>query len=146
MTERRNGFVPKSKAEYRRMQRLRGMTFRVAVVVQGDKDGDNDTDPTMVKPERPQVTLSFKGSQRALLQVVFDRLRGVLMQEYEIRPVILPEMVNGTQTSWYDVVCFEPDVQLASPQEWCPLIARMMNRCIRCEMTVCRNYEQFLNL
>ena len=143
MTKRRTGFQPKTAGEYRRMKRLQGMTFRVAVAVW---EPDELARQEMTDQERRQVTFSFKGAQKALLRAVFDRLRGVLMRDYEIRPVMLPEMVQGIQTSWYDVVCTDADTQLASPHEWCRLAARLMNRHLRCEVTLCANYDQFLQL
>ena len=144
MAKRRTGFVPKNDAEYRRMKRLQGMTFRVAMAIR--EDYTEDCSATVVGGTGNQLIISVKGAQRALLRAVFDRLNGVLMADYEIQPVMLQEMVQGVQTSWYDVVCHKPDTHMASPIEWCRLIARLMNRYLRCEVTMCAKYEQFLNL
>ena len=166
MTKRRTGFVPKTRAEQRLWQRLRGMTFRVAMVVM-------TTDTPAAKPlgtltdggaavagrrgpagepagkvaDLPSaMTIAVKGCPRGLLRAVTDRLRGVMAEEVEIRVVRLPDLVQGVQTSWYEVVCRGADVRLAAPLEWCRLMAGLMNRYLRCEVTLCQSYEQFLRL
>ena len=140
MTKRRTGFVPKTRAEQRLWQRLRGMTFRVAMVVMmpaTEVAGTGRSDA---------MTIAVKGCPKGLLRAVTDRLRGVMAEEVEIRVVRLPDLVQGVQTSWDEVVCRGADVRLAAPLEWGRLMAGLMNRHLRCEVTLCANYDQFLQL
>ena len=159
MTKRRTGFVPKTRAEQRLWQRLRGMTFRVAMVVMttdtpAAKPLGTLTDGGAGKPDAKAtgtersgaMTIAVKGCPKGLLRAVTDRLRGVMAEDIEIQVVRLPDLVQGVQTSWYDVVCTDADTQLAAPMEWCRLAARLMNRHLRCEVTLCQSYEQFLRL
>ena len=157
MTKRRTGFVPKTRAEQRLWQRLRGMTFRVAMVVmmpatevagtERSDGGAGKPDAKATGTERSGVmTIAVKGCPKGLLRAVTDRLRGVMAEEVEIRVVRLPDLVQGVQTSWYEVVCRGADVRLAAPLEWCRLMAGLMNRYLRCEVTLCQSYEQFLRL
>ena len=140
MTKRRTGFVPKTRAEQRLWQRLRGMTFRVAMVVMMPATEVAGTGRSGM------MTIAVKGCPKGLLRAVTDRLRGVMAEEVEIRVVRLPDLVQGVQTSWYEVVCRQADVRLAAPLEWCRLMAGLMNRYLRCEVTLCQSYEQFLRL
>ena len=140
MTKRRTGFVPKTRAEQRLWQRLRGMTFRVAMVVMMPATEVAGTERSGV------MTIAVKGCPKGLLRAVTDRLRGVMAEDIEIQVVRLPDLVQGVQTSWYDVVCRGADVRLAAPLEWCRLMAGLMNRYLRCEVTLCQSYEQFLRL
>ena len=140
MTKRRTGFVPKTRAEQRLWQRLRGMTFRVAMVVMMPATEVAGTGRSGV------MTIAVKGCPKGLLRAVTDRLRGVMAEEVEIRVVRLPDLVQGVQTSWYEMVCRGADVRLAAPLEWCRLMAGLMNRYLRCEVTLCQSYEQFLRL
>ena len=140
MTKRRTGFVPKTRAEQRLWQRLRGMTFRVAMVVMMPATEVAGTERSGV------MTIAVKGCPKGLLRAVTDRLRGVMAEEVEIEVVRLPDLVQGVQTSWYEVVCRQADVRLAAPLEWCRLMAGLMNRYLRCEVTLCQSYEQFLRL
>ena len=157
MTKRRTGFVPKTKAEQRLWQRLRGMTFRVAMVVMapdakatgtGRSDGGAGKPATEVAGtgRSGAMTIAVKGCPKGLLRAVTDRLRGVMAEDIEIQVVRLPDLVQGVQTSWYEVVCRGADVRLAAPLEWCRLMAGLMNRYLRCEVTLCQSYEQFLRL
>ena len=140
MTKRRTGFVPKTRAEQRLWQRLRGMTFRVAMVVMMPATEVAGTERSGA------MTIAVKGCPKGLLRAVTDRLRGVMAEEVEIQVVRLPDLVQGVQTSWYEVVCRQADVRLAAPLEWCRLMAGLMNRYLRCEVTLCQSYEQFLRL
>ena len=140
MTKRRTGFVPKTRAEQRLWQRLRGMTFRVAMVVMMPATEVAGTERSGV------MTIAVKGCPKGLLRAVTDRLRGVMAEDIEIQVVRLPDLVQGVQTSWYEVVCRGADVRLAAPLEWCRLMAGLMNRYLRCEVTLCQSYEQFLRL
>ena len=140
MTKRRTGFVPKTRAEQRLWQRLRGMTFRVAMVVMMPATEVAGTGRSGV------MTIAVKGCPKGLLRAVTDRLRGVMAESIDIDVVRLPDLVQGVQTSWYEVVCRGADVRLAAPLEWCRLAARLMNRHLRCEVTLCQSYEQFLRL
>ena len=140
MTKRRTGFVPKTRAEQRLWQRLRGMTFRVAMVVMMPATEVAGTGRSGV------MTIAVKGCPKGLLRAVTDRLRGVMAESIDIDVVRLPDLVQGVQTSWYEVVCRGADVRLAAPLEWCRLMAGLMNRYLRCEVTLCQSYEQFLRL
>ena len=140
MTKRRTGFVPKTRAEQRLWQRLRGMTFRVAMVVMAPDAKATGTGRSGA------MTIAVKGCPKGLLRAVTDRLRGVMAEGIEIQVVRLPDLVQGVQTSWYEVVCHGADVRLAAPLEWCRLMAGLMNRYLRCEVTLCQSYEQFLRL
>ena len=112
-----------------------GGMVRISVAL---KEGDSDN------PDK--AVFVFHGASRRLLKAVFDRLQKVMMESYDIQRVQIPDMVNGRCPDQWEVTVVKPDFILAAPREWMRLMGVMMNRCVRCELTICSSYEQFLNL
>lgn len=109
------------------------MLLRIAIAI---KENDDGAAPTFV----------FHGPTSGMIKKVFNRLRGVMMQDYSFRKVRLPDMVNGCCPSYWEVTVTKPDFHLAAPVEWCRLLAKLLSRCVRCDVNICKSYEQFLNL
>lgn len=127
-----------------KVQRRSEVLRRVAVAVM---DGDTEGQGAVVSgATEDRAVFVFHGASRGLLTTVLDRLRTVMMDDYEIRRVRMADMANGKCPDYLEVTVTRPDFQLAAPREWCRLMGVMMNRCCRVELTICATYEQFLNL
>ena len=109
-----------------------GMMFRFSMAI---RESDDGTPPTFV----------FHGPTTAMIKRVFNQLRGTMLKDYTYRMVRLPDMLNGCCPAHWEVEVVQPDFHLASPREWCTLIAKLLSRCVRCEVTIFKTYEQFLN-
>ena len=130
--EERNRY--KRSRDVRWAAKLRKFTWRISMVNETSEDNSDKT------------LFIFHGAWHGLLRKIFEPMRGTMLQDYRIQQVRLPDMINGKCCEQTEVEVSNPNFQLLSPNEWCRLIGSIMTRSIRCEVTVCKDYEQFLNL
>ena len=127
-------FLRSSMADGMRGKRWlrKGMTLRMAIAV---KDGNGE-----------ESVFVLHGPTTAMKRRVFNQLRGVMMKDYSFSKVRMVDIINGRCPDHWEVTVTKPDFHLAAPLEWCRLIAKLLSRCVRCDVKICKNYEQFLNL